>query len=178
MAKKSAEQFAKIQQHLASTLRVLPEIIGNEVVSFSLESFEQEAWSGENKEVWEKRKDPTKFGQSDEKDRALLVKTGKLKRSIRITRIVENAVFVGAGGKDVPYAKVHNYGFKGTVNQSVRSYKRKGKNGKPIDVKSHDRTIQQNIPQRRFIGGEKDSPVLKERLKRVVEEELKKIFKQ
>ncbi|MDM1093410.1 phage virion morphogenesis protein [Myroides odoratimimus] len=178
MAKKSADQFAKIQERLAGTLRVLPEIIGNEVVNFSLNSFEQEAWSGDSQQVWKKRKNPTKWGKPDETDRALLVKTGKLKRSIRVIKIVENRVYVGAGGSDVPYAKVHNYGFRGVVNQKVRTYKRKGRAGKPIEVKEHDRTIHQNIPKRQFIGGEKDSPYLKARLKRVAVAELRKIFKQ
>ncbi len=178
MAKKSADQFAKIQERLAKTLRTLPEIIGNEVVSFSLESFEKEAWSGSNQEVWEKRKNPTKWGKADETDRALLVKTGKLKRSIRITRIVNNVVYVGAGGTDVPYARVHNYGFRGQVNQTVRTFKRKNnKTGKTVEVKAHERIILQNIPQRRFIGAEKDSPLLKARLRRISVEELRKIFK-
>ncbi|MHC5309123.1 hypothetical protein ACYSNM_03430 [Myroides sp. LJL116] len=176
MAKKSADQFAKIQNRLASTLRSLPEIIGNEVVNFSLNSFEQEAWSGDSQEVWPKRKNPTKWGIKSDTDRALLVKTGKLKRSIRITRLIENRVFVGAGGPDIPYAKAHNYGFKGSVNQKVRSYKRKVQ-GKTIDIKEHSRTINQNIPKRQFIGGEKDSPYLKARLRRVAIAELRKIFK-
>lgn len=178
MAKKSADQFAKIQERLAGTLRTLPEIIGNEVVNFALNSFDQQAWSGESQQVWKKRKNPTKWGKADETDRALLVKTGKLKRSIRITRIQENRVFVGAGGADIPYAKVHNYGFKGIVNQNVRGYKRRNSNGKTIEIKAHKRTINQNIPQRRFIGGENDSPYLKARLRRIALAELRKIFKQ
>jgi len=177
MAKKSAEQFARIQDRLASTLRVLPEIIGNEVVNFSLQSFEQEAWSGNSQEVWSKRKNPTKWGKPDDTGRALLVKTGKLKRSIRITRIVNNIVYVGAGGTDIPYARVHNYGFRGTVNQSVRSFQRKDKTGKLIEIKAHNRTIKQNIPQRRFIGADSDSPYLKARLRRISIAELKKILK-
>lgn len=179
MAKKSAEQFARIQERLASTLRVLPEIIGNEVVNFSIDRFEQEAWRDTTQEIWEKRKNTTKWGKSDETDRALLVKTGKLKRSIRITRIVENKVYVGAGGPDVPYAKAHNYGFKGNINQKVRAYKRKNKDGKKnIEVKEHERIIKQNIPKRQFIGGESESQYLKSRLRHISVKELRKIFKQ
>lgn len=177
MAKKSAEQFGRIQERLASTLRVLPEIIGNEVVNFSLNSFDQETWNGDSQEVWPKRNNPTAWGKSDDIERALLVKTGKLKRSIRITRIVNNIVYVGAGGTDIPYARVHNYGFKGTINQSVRSFTRRDRSGKLGEVKAHNRTIEQNIPQRRFIGSEKDSPHLKARLRRISIVELRNILK-
>lgn len=177
MAKSSAEQFIKIQSRLAETLRTLPAIVGEEAVNFSLESFDQQAWSGDRQEPWKKRKNPTKWGKPDETDRALLIKTGALRRSIRITRLDENTVFVGAGGKDIPYAKAHNYGFRGTVKQNVRAFTRKMKNGKIQQVKAHDRVINQNLPQRRFIGGADKSPYLRARIRRIQIAELRKIFR-
>ncbi|MCP1997287.1 phage virion morphogenesis protein [Flavobacterium sp. HSC-61S13] len=178
MAKSAAEQFTKLQEKLASSLRTLPAIIGEEVVNFSLLSFEQEAWSGNNQEVWPKRKNPNKWGKPDETDRALLVKSGKLKRSIRVTRIVNNTVWVGAGGVDIPYARVHNYGFRGRVDQNVREHTRTNKKtGGKINVKAFERVINQNIPKRQFIGAEADSPYLKARLRRMSAAEIRKIFK-
>lgn len=177
MAKSAAEMFDKIQERLASTLRALPAIIGEEAVNFSIEAFDKEQWTGNSTDRWAKRKNPTKWGKADETDRALLVKTGKLKRSIRVTRILNDRVWIGAGGADVPYAHAHNYGFKGTVNQNVNAFTRKMKNGKTITVSAHSRKILQNIPKRQFIGGEKDSPYLKARIRRVVLLELKQIFK-
>lgn len=177
MAKSAAQQFAKIQEKLASTLRTLPAVIGNEAVNFSLQSFEQESWSGNSQQVWKKRKNPTKWGKPDETDRALLVKTGALKRSIRVTRIVNNAVWIGAGGADIPYARAHNYGFKGRVNQNVREHTRTNRKGGRIKVKAFERVINQNIPQRRFIGGTADSPYLYARIRRVQIAEMRKIFK-
>lgn len=177
MARNAEEYFKKIQGRLANTLRDLPAIIGEEAVGFYLNSFEQEAWSGNHQQPWKKRKDPTKWGKPDETDRALLVKTGKLKRSIRVTRILNDKVFVGAGGPDVPYAKVHNTGFRGVVKQEVRPFTRRLKNGKSAKVKGFNRTIHQNIPRRQYIGTERDSPYLKARIRRACLVELKYIMK-
>lgn len=177
MAKSAAEQFAKIQRRLAETLRTLPAIIGEEAVNFSLESFEKEGWLGDTQENWKKRKNPTKWGKRDETDRALLVKTGKLKRSVRITRILNDRVRIGAGGADVPYARVHNYGFRGKVDQKVNAFTRKMKDGKTQNVKAHNRTINQNIPKRQFIGTEGQSQYLRARIRRACLAELKKIMK-
>lgn len=171
------EKLKNIQEKLANTLRILPPILGEEAVNFSLNSFDQEAWSGNSQETWKERKNPTKWGKVDDPGRALLVKTGQLKRSIRITRITNNIVYIGAGGADTPYARVHNYGFRGKVDQNVRAFTRKMKNGKKQNVSEHKRTIFQNIPKRQFIGNEKDSPYLKARLRRASIVELKKIFK-
>ncbi|WP_313253158.1 phage virion morphogenesis protein [Empedobacter sp.] len=171
------DRLKKIQDGLAQTFRILPPILGEEAVNFSLNSFDQEAWSGESQQVWNKRKNPTKWGKPDETGRALLVKTGQLKRSIRITRITNNVVYIGAGGADTPYARTHNFGFRGKVDQNVRAFTRKMKNGKTQQVKEHQRTIHQNIPKRQYIGGDKDSPYLKARLRRASIVELKKIFK-
>jgi len=172
-----AEQMAKIQTRLADTLRTLPAIIGEEAVNFSLQAFDQQAWSGDVQQAWKKRKNPTKWGKADETDRALLVKTGKLKRSVRITRILNDRVRIGAGGSDVPYARVHNFGFRGKVNQKVNTFTRRMKNGKVQNVKAHDRTIHQNIPKRQFIGSEKDSQYLRARIRRACIAELKKVMK-
>lgn len=157
MAKTASEVFQKIQQRLAQKLRELPPIIGNEAVNHSLDAFQQEGWDGE---AWPKRKNPTKWGKADETDRALLVKTGKLKRSVRISEIGEGSVTIQAGGADVPYARAHNFGYKGTVTQNVNEHNRRTKKFGTARVRAHTRTISQNIPQRRFIGGEADSAIL------------------
>lgn len=160
------EVLRRRQEQAAEALRELPPIIGNEAVNFSLETFDKQAWPGNSTEVWPKRKNPTKWGKADG-GHPLLQKTMKLKRSIRVTRIEEDKVWIGAGGADIPYARAHNEGFKGYISQKVKpfSYTR---NGKKVDIKAgFERTILQNIPQRRFIGGEKDSPYLKTRVRRV-----------
>ncbi len=178
MAKSIAELFnKKVQQRLAQTLRELPAILGEEAVNFSLQSFDQEAWSGYSQEVWKKRKNPTKWGMNDEVGRALLVKTGRGKRSIRVSRVLKDKVFIAAGGAEAPYMRVHNFGFRGKITQNVQPFTRKTRSGKTQKVKGFTRTINQNIPKRMFIGGQKQSPYLKARLKRATVHELRTIFK-
>lgn len=178
MARNAEEYFKKTQGRLASTLRELPGIIGKEAMKFSMEAFENEAWSGNHQQPWKKRKNPTKWGKPDETNRKLLKKTGELMRSVRITRQTNDRVWVGAGGTTtVHYAGVHNAGFRGVVNQNVRAFTRKMKNGKTQSVKAHSRTINQNIPKRQFLGTERDSPYLKARIRRACLVELKKIMK-
>lgn len=166
-----------IRQRLAQKLQELPVILGEEVVNFSHENFDKQAWQGQNNQPWAKRKNPTKWGKKDEEKRAILVKTGAGRRSIRVVRVEQYKVFIGAGGEVAPYMKAHNFGFQGSVNQNVRPFERKLKNGKTSNVKGFSRTIYQNIPKRQFIGGETEAPKLKERLQKVIKEELNEIFK-
>lgn len=166
MFKSTEEALRKIQEKVAATLRELPPVIGEAAVNFTLDNFERQAWLGDNTEPWQKRKNPTKWGKRDETDRAILVKTAKLKRSIRISRIVDNAVYIQAGGTDVPYARVHNEGFRGEVKQQVKPHTRKMKDGKTVGVSEFERTIQQNIPKRKFIGHESESPYLRAKIRR------------
>ncbi|MDO5654746.1 MAG: phage virion morphogenesis protein [Flavobacteriaceae bacterium] len=169
----TAEQIhEEIRKKLANTFRSLPPILGEEVVNFAQNSFDQEAWSGHSQEVWPKRKNPTKWGKKDDTSRNLLVKSGALRRSIRVSRTEGPRFWVSAGGTGINYARVHNEGFRGPVKQHVKPFTRTVK-GKKQKVKAHDRTIHQNIPQRRFIGGFQHSPYLAARLRRVALAELK-----
>ncbi|AZZ57565.1 phage virion morphogenesis protein [Riemerella anatipestifer] len=168
------EYFEQLQRRVAQTLRELPPIIGEEVVHFAQDNFDRQSYNGE---AWQKRKNPTKWGKRDEEGRALLVKTAKLRRSIRIGQVWEDKVRVVAGGADVPYAKAHNEGFSGAVEQKVNPFLRRGKKGEPIAVKGHTRTIHQNIPKRQFIGDEESSAELRQRIKNIVRIELQKTFK-
>ncbi|MRN01693.1 hypothetical protein D1Z97_11095 [Riemerella anatipestifer] len=169
----SEEYFKQLQDKLAQTLRELPPIIGEEVVHFAQDNFDRQSYNGE---AWQKRKNPTKWGKRDEEGRALLVKTAKLRRSIRIGQVWEDKVRVVAGGADVPYAKAHNEGFSGTITQNVNPFIRRGKKGEPVGVKGHTRIIYQNIPKRQFIGDEDSSSELRFRIKNTITIELKKIF--
>ncbi len=177
MAKSAEDFFRKQQAKLAEVLRSLPAIIGEEAVNFSLESFDKQSWSGNTEEVWPRRKDPTKWGKKDDPSRSLLILTGKMRRSIRIGKLQEARVTIQAGGPDTPYTRVHNFGFRGPVEQNVSEHTRRGRNGGTVRVSPFKRTINQNIPQRRFIGGESDSPYLKMRIRRRCIAELKKILK-
>lgn len=168
---KAEDILMKYQERLAQTFRELPYAIGAEAEAFVQDNFDRQSWNGE---AWQKRKNPTKWGKRDEEGRALLVKTAKLRRSLR-KEVFQDKVTLIIGGADVPYAKAHNEGFKGVVHQNVNPFIRKGKKGEPVAVKGFQRTILQNIPKRQFIGSESQSAELKERIKNVVEKELRKV---
>ncbi len=164
-------------------------MLGNEAVNFFTNSFRQQGWLGNSFQKWPSRK-ASKWGKVDKrKGRALLVDSGRLRRSIRI---VSNSRGIVRIGTDVPYAKAHNEGMRLGLIQTVRGHKRRltklgitkkktlktrtkiefGRvdNGFTV-VKMHKRRIDQRIPQRQFMG---NSPYLTAKLKRILQAELMK----
>lgn len=175
---------------LRSRLLTLPMKVGDTAVLFSKQRFAQGNWIGNNVENWRPRKKVTKWGKTPRnKGRALLVDTGRLRRSIRIMNTTSTTVTIGS---DVPYAKAHNDGFRGDVTQQVSAHTRRKfikskvssiKTKKTttrkvvsgtIDVKAHSRTIKQNLPRRRFIG---PSPYLDKQITRIIASEISKALK-
>lgn len=182
MSNDLGKDFEAFRQKVERSLSRFPVLAASEAQNFFLDSFRRQAWIGDTTEVWPQRKPNAKRN----KGRALLVDTGRLKRSIRIKRADWNNVIIAS---DVPYAGVHNEGFRGI--ESVHEYSRKAsrrvatrynKNGKASksgrvkikgashQVKAHSRN--QNIPRRRFMG---NSPFLNRRIDRVFILELSKI---
>lgn len=171
------------EQHFRKVLQYAPGMLGNTAVNFFLDRFRYQNWLGNATEPWAQRR--SRKGRNA--GRAILVQSGRLRRSIRITRISGLQVAIGT---DVPYAKAHNEGFRGTV--SVRGYARNRfstekvgsgkftKKGKErmktvkrisgsIEVKAHTRRVK--IERRQFMG---DSPVLDRLLQRQLTAELMK----
>jgi phage gpG-like protein len=87
----------------------------------------------------------------------LLLKTGRLKRSIRKISATTDRIIIGT---DVPYAQIHNEG--GTINTTVtvRAHTRT-RRGRSENVRGHSRRMNLNIPQRQFLG---NSQVLQQRI--------------
>ncbi|CAN5308636.1 hypothetical protein BH09BAC1_BH09BAC1_14220 [soil metagenome] len=164
-------------------IRKLPELIGREAVNFFKDRFRFGNWIDESPVKWPARKVEDKGAK-----RGLLVKTGKLRNSIRVIETGANYVVIGS---DMPYAKAHNEGLNAPVNiaahtrknnQKVKatfsSLKTKKKSSRTINVtvgkvsvKAHVRNMK--IPQRQFMGM---SAFLIRRIQMVVEYELKQIF--
>lgn len=170
---------------MRKTISNLPYIAGAEVVRFSVISFTRQGWLGNTFEAWPRRKVEQKG-----KGRAILVKSGRLRRSIRVLRYTSDYVIIGT---DVPYARVHNEGFHGRV--SVRGHYRNRytktrvgtgkytKTGKERQrtvtsvsgqsrVKEHTRYMK--IPRRRFLG---DSPYMRRDIKRIIAAQIMKAAK-
>lgn len=146
----------KIFERLAKVLpanyqRKLVSEFGTIAVNFSKERFVKKDWKNQVSEKWTPRK---------RHDRgSLLVKSGRLKRSIRKMSSGLNYVIIGS---DVPYAKVHNEGGRTTKTIYVSSHTRTRKAGsrkrnaggktKTVKVKSHPRKMRLNLPKRQFMG--------------------------
>lgn len=169
------QQITLFFSKLEMTLNQLPLIIGNEVVNYSLEAFEKQRWDGT---PWKQRQSKKDTG------RAILVKSTRLKRSIRIVSYTPSSVIVGS---DVPYAAIHNNG--GIINRASRSelfvrnrYLKGAKKGtfrKGITERSLTdsglrgltyKEYKINMPMRRYLGITSE---LKERIRARVIQELK-----
>jgi phage gpG-like protein len=151
---------------LAKALPLLPHRMGVIAVAFSMERFRQQNWVGASGvEPWK----PRKKDSQKNKGKGILVQSGNLRRSIRITAETRDGVTVGS---NIIYAKVHNQGSTETVQ--IGAHKRTigvadiselNKAGKPkkqaitTNVKAHSR--KQNIPKRQFLGA---SPALTTKL--------------
>jgi len=171
------------EQHFKKVLQYAPGMLGNMAVNFFLDRFRYQNWLGYSTEPWQQRRTNSRRN----KGRALLVQSARLKRSIRITRISGLTATIGT---DVPYARAHNEGFKGTVSVKAHTrnrfskekigsgkFTKKGKERmKTIqrisgsgEVQAHTRRV--NLPRRQFIGR---SPVLEKQMQRKLQAELLK----
>lgn len=163
-----------------------PGMMGNMAVNFFIDSFNRQGWQGYTLERWVKRK-----AKKDRRPgRAILVDSGRLRRSIRIVRAGIGEVEIGT---DVPYAKAHNEGFRGVVTVKAHTrnryssskvgtgkFTKKGKErlktvqtvSGSIDVRQFTRKM--NLPKRQFMGY---SPVLEKQITRQLAAELIKGFR-
>jgi phage gpG-like protein len=144
---------------LQQTYKNIPAEVATIAVNFSKDRFRDQAWTDETKEPWKSRKRPRrgKTGKVSS-NQTLLVKTGRLKRSVRKISATEDKIIIGT---DVPYAQIHNEGGTITGTATVKSHTvkehtrmRKGRREKVKShtVKAHSRKMNVKIPKRQFIG--------------------------
>ena len=175
--------LSTLESHFKRVVQYAPGMLGNDAVNFFLDRFRYQQWLGYTSENWKGRKQ----AGGRNKGRALLIQSGRLRRSVRITRISGLIAYIGS---DVPYARAHNEGFKGIaqVKAHTRNVYRSEKittgkytkTGKmrmrtiqrlsgSINVKAHTRRM--NLPRRQYMGY---SPVLEKKLQRRLAAELLK----
>lgn len=172
----------QIQAGVKATIQQLPLVLGNAAVNWVKDSFTQQGWRGATFEGWKAVKNEKR------KAAAILIKTGRLRRSIRIVKMNASSVSIGS---DVPYAEVHNDGFNGSVSVSAHSRNKYGKAkatslktkrqqsitfiDKTSQIGTHSRNM--NMPRRQFaphdIG---DSPVFMLDMEAVVKNQLSNYF--
>lgn len=183
----NSSQVIKIKaQALKRRLVTLPIKIGDTAILFSKQRFREQAWVDNATIPWK----PRKPGAVRNRGRALLVSSGRLRRSIRIIRTTGDSVTIGS---NVPYAQIHNDGFNGTQQVSAHTrtkWKKERvetgsltKSGKKsmktvtsengtYSVKSFSRKM--NMPRRRFMG---KSAALERQLGRLISSEIMKSIK-
>lgn len=140
--------FLRLQKELGAPLhKELMNQASITAVRFSKQRFVQKNWVDKGMpKKWESRK---------RKDSGrVMVKSGRLKRSIRVVHQRTMSVLIGT---DVPYAQIHNEGGIIQERVSVKSHSRKRserqrKGSGDIKVKAHTRMMNTRIPPRQFLG--------------------------
>ncbi|WP_281322887.1 phage virion morphogenesis protein [Flavobacterium aestivum] len=159
---------------LSKLYRKFPEMAAIEAVNFSKERFVRKNWVDRTVTAWPARKPSPEWHSEAQKKAAargsLMVKSGRLKRSIRKIKVTRNSVTIGT---DVPYAEAHNEGAEINTAVNIKSHSRKRK-GRESTVKAHRRKRKIKLPERRFIG---ESAVLLRRVERLVQKEINEILK-
>ena len=171
------EKLASLQK-MKSTL---PTVLGNKIKNFTMDAFRKQGWTDNGFERWKPRKNNKDAGRS------ILVKRGKLKRSIKVRMANWTRVVVGSYG--IEYAQIHNEG--GAISKGSRTgvlaFKSfsKGKNkGKTMFAKNNSKASYAqkvsigahsiNMPKRQFIG---KSQRLERELKAIVGGEFIRVLK-
>lgn len=135
-----------------------PRIVGREALAVFDDNFAHGGFTDKVFIRWKPRKGDTenrgrRLGDGGrQQGRALLVKSGALRRSLRVGWALPHGVRFVAGNQDVPYAGIHNDGGRLTGSASVKSFTRKSRLGKTETVKAHSRTLNIVIPRRRYLG--------------------------
>lgn len=164
--------LVRICDNINRAISTIPQKAAVMAVNFSKDRFVKKNWLDTAEHPW--KKTPKRKGST-------LIKSGRLKRSIRKVHVGANYVIIGT---DVPYAQIHNDGgtIEGTEQVRThqrRAHKRKGysRAGKRIKagivrshiVKSHKRKYKRTFAQRQFIG---KSGHLEDQLTKMIEREI------
>jgi len=181
------KEFYDMLDRIEKASKKIPRLAAIEARNFSVNRFKAQNWIGDTTQPWPKRK----ANRSKRKGRAILIKSGRLRRSIRIIHVDQQRAVIGT---DVPYAQIHNEGFRGqetvkahtrnltttsregTGVYSIKTKRERTKRVKTISgqtqVKSFTRNM--NMPKRQFIGA---SPFLEKKLNRLMIAQLNRAVK-
>lgn len=140
------EKLKKIESNLKAVLHKAPRAIGTMAAAHFRDNFSKQGFDDNGVQSWPRRK---KERKGDE-DRAVLTKSGRLRRSTRLARYNTREIVIANREK---YAAVHNEGgiiYRKPYGQrtgATRTYK-----GREYAVKRQIRATAYKMPRRRFIG--------------------------
>jgi phage gpG-like protein len=106
----STDPLKQFKQELRSYLKTVPRLMGRAVLEEAAANFRRQGYEDDNGAVvpWAERKHPDKIkgrkrkngtrgpSRTNPRQRAILVKTGRLKRSVRIVATTDTSVTVGS----------------------------------------------------------------------------------
>lgn len=138
--------MGKVEKQVRTQLEASLVLMGRTAKTFFYDNFRKQGFEDKTLTKWAARKREDKRA-----GRAILVKSGDLRRSIRFDNVNKNNLSVRIA-TDLPYAKIHNDGLTGNAWGKV-----------PF-----------KMPKRQFIG---DSYQLNEKIKKVIVTNLNKAFK-
>jgi phage gpG-like protein len=147
MDKRFPHPFSETAKRYREYRRKLPDKISVMAVEEIKGNFKIGGYRGGAVVVFWKKRSNNYWGKTNRKGRALLIKSGRLKRGIRKRPTFDYARVVN----DVPYAQPLNDGFSGTIIQKVKAHNRKSKSKKAIKVKAFKRKIMMKLPARPFM---------------------------
>lgn len=150
--------------------KALPTIAGNMALNFYNDSWRREGFVGDRFKKWARRARP----DADTRSRRLLVKSGNLRRSLRM-KVSGNQVTIYT---DIPYAQIHNEGGKVSGTANIKAHTRRT-GGKRVQVRAHSRQVNFTVPQRQFmdVPGSEISPFLRRRIVENVKKAMDKIMR-
>lgn len=96
----------------------IPVLVSNNSKNFFLQSFRNQGFTDNSLEKWQKRDNRARRSSG----RAILVDTGALRRSIKVSQSSFNKIVITS---NLPYAAVHNYGLKAGRGRGFKMPKRK-----------------------------------------------------
>ena len=135
--------FRKERREFRRFLKTAPTLIGNVALNFYQDSWNRQGFLDRRVEKWK----PRAVSDKRRGSRKLLVKTGKLRRSLRMkTSGYRIQIYT-----DIPYAQIHNEGGRITGTVRVRQHTRRTRSGR-VTVRKHTRRVNTRIPKRQFMG--------------------------
>lgn len=105
-------------RNLKDAKRNIPVLVSNNSKNFFLQSFRNQGFTDNSLEKWQKRDNRSRRSSG----RAILVDTGTLRRSIKVSQSSFNKIVITS---NLPYASVHNYGLKSGRGRGFKMPKRK-----------------------------------------------------
>lgn len=105
-------------RNLKDAKRNIPFLVSNNSKNFFLQSFRNQGFTDNSLEKWQKRDNRSRRSSG----RAILVDTGALRRSIKVSQSSFNKIVITS---NLPYAAVHNYGLKAGRGRGFKMPKRK-----------------------------------------------------